>query len=41
MSGGVDSRALEKPRQLFSLVRDFDGRGSLTILASAFIEMEI
>jgi transcription termination factor Rho len=38
MSGGVDSRALEKPRQLFSLARDFAGRGSLTILASALIE---
>ncbi|MDR0595373.1 MAG: transcription termination factor Rho [Puniceicoccales bacterium] len=38
MSGGVDSRALEKPRQLFSLARDFAGRGSLTILASALVE---
>jgi transcription termination factor Rho len=38
MSGGVDSGALEKPRQLFSLARDFGGRGSLTILASTLIE---
>jgi transcription termination factor Rho len=37
MSGGVDSRALEKPRQLFSLARDFGDRGSLTILASALV----
>ncbi|MDR2720684.1 MAG: transcription termination factor Rho [Puniceicoccales bacterium] len=37
MSGGVDSRALEKPRQLFSLARDLEGRGSLTILASALV----
>ncbi|MDR3273710.1 MAG: transcription termination factor Rho [Puniceicoccales bacterium] len=38
MSGGVDSRALEKPRQLFSLARDLGGRGSLTVLASALVE---
>ncbi|MDR2435742.1 MAG: transcription termination factor Rho [Puniceicoccales bacterium] len=37
MSGGVDSRALEKPRQLFSLARDLESQGSLTILASALV----
>jgi transcription termination factor Rho len=41
MSGDVDFRTLEKPRQLFSLARDFNGRGSLIIRASAFIEMGI
>lgn len=38
MSGGVDSRALEKPRQLFALARDCDRHGSLTIIASALVE---
>jgi transcription termination factor Rho len=38
MSGGVDSRALEKPRQLFAAARNTEEAGSLTILASALIE---
>ncbi len=38
MSGGLEIHALDKPRQLFSCARDCDGRGSLTILASALIE---
>lgn len=38
MSGGVDSRALEKPRQLFSMARDLGGHGSLTIFASTLVE---
>jgi transcription termination factor Rho len=38
MSGGVDSRALEKPRQLFAAARNTEEAGSLTILASALVE---
>ncbi len=38
LSGGIDLRALEKPRQLFASARDCNGHGSLTILASALIE---
>jgi len=38
MSGGLDIRALEKPRQLFSAARNTEEAGSLTIVASALIE---
>jgi len=38
MSGGLDIRALEKPRQLFSSARNTEEGGSLTIIASALIE---
>jgi len=38
MSGGLDIRALEKPRQLFSAARNTEEAGSLTIMASALIE---
>ncbi len=38
MSGGLDVRALEKPRQLFSSARNTEEGGSLTILASALVE---
>ncbi len=38
MSGGLDIRALEKPRQLFSAARNTEESGSLTIIASALIE---
>ena len=38
MSGGVDSRALEKPRQLFAAARNTEEAGSLTIIASALID---
>ncbi len=38
MSGGLDIRALEKPRQIFSAARNTDEGGSLTIIASALIE---
>lgn len=38
MSGGLDVRALEKPRQLFSAARNTEEGGSLTIIASALIE---
>jgi len=38
MSGGLDIRALEKPRQLFSAARKTEESGSLTIVASALIQ---
>ncbi len=38
MSGGLDIRALERPRQMFSAARNTEEGGSLTILASALIE---
>ena len=38
MTGGLDIRALEKPRQLFSAARNCEEGGSLTIVASALIE---
>lgn len=38
MTGGLDSRALEKPRQLFSAARNCEEGGSLTIIATALIQ---
>lgn len=38
MTGGLDVRALEKPRQIFSAARNTEDGGSLTIVASALIE---
>ncbi len=38
MTGGLDIRALEKPRQLFSAARNTEEAGSLTIMASALVE---
>ncbi len=38
MTGGLDIRALEKPRQLFSAARLTEEAGSLTIIASALID---
>jgi transcription termination factor Rho len=38
MTGGLDIRALERPRQLFSAARNTEDGGSLTIIASALIE---
>ena len=38
MSGGVDSRALQFPRQFFGAARSCEGNGSLTIIATALIE---
>lgn len=38
MTGGLDIRALEKPRQLFSAARNTEEAGSLSIIASALIE---
>lgn len=38
LSGGVDPRALYKPKQFFGAARNVEGEGSLTILATALIE---
>ena len=38
MTGGLDIRALEKPRQIFSAARKTEESGSLTIIASALIQ---
>jgi transcription termination factor Rho len=38
MTGGVDVKALERPRMLFSAARNIEGHGSLTILATALVE---
>jgi transcription termination factor Rho len=38
MSGGLDSRALEIPRQFFGMARNIEGGGSVTVLATALIE---
>lgn len=40
MSGGVDSRALLKPRKFFGSARNTEEGGSLTILATALIETQ-
>lgn len=37
-SGGLDVRALEKPRQLFASARNTEEGGSLTIIASILVE---
>src|SRR5436853_6642698 len=38
MSGGLDSRALEIPRQFFGMARNVEKGGSITVLATALIE---
>ena len=38
LSGGIDSKTLLKPRKFFGAARNFDEKGSLTIIASALIE---
>jgi transcription termination factor Rho len=38
MTGGLDARALEKPRQIFSAARNSEEAGSLTIVATALVE---
>jgi len=38
MSGGIDSRALEIPKQFFGAARNTETAGSLTILATVLIE---
>jgi transcription termination factor Rho len=38
MSGGLDSRALEVPKQMFGSARNIEGGGSLTIIASCVVD---
>jgi transcription termination factor Rho len=38
MSGGLDAKAMEKPKKFFGAARKVDGGGSLTIIATALIE---
>jgi transcription termination factor Rho len=38
MSGGLDSRAMERPRQLFALARATEESGSLTTIATVLVE---
>jgi transcription termination factor Rho len=38
MSGGLDSRAMERPRQIFGSARNTETAGSLTILSTALID---
>ena len=38
MTGGLDARALEKPRQIFAAARNSEEAGSLTIVATALVE---
>jgi len=38
LSGGLDARSLEKPKQIFGSARKVEGGGSLTIIATALIE---
>ena len=38
MSGGLDAKAMEKPKKFFGAARNVEGGGSLTIIATALIE---
>src|SRR5256885_15747558 len=38
MSGGVESKALMKPKRFFGAARNVEDGGSLTILATALVE---
>ncbi len=38
MSGGLDAKAMERPKKFFGAARKVDGGGSLTIIATALIE---
>jgi transcription termination factor Rho len=38
LSGGVDAKAMEKPKRFFGSARRIDGGGSLTIVATALVE---
>ena len=38
MTGGLDIRALQEPKQIFGSARNIEGGGSLTIIASALID---
>ena len=40
MSGGVDTKALAKPRKFFGSARNVEEGGSLTILATALVETQ-
>jgi transcription termination factor Rho len=40
MSGGVDSKALAKPKKFFGAARNLEEGGSLTILATALVETQ-
>src|SRR4029077_18243585 len=38
MSGGLDSQAMQSPRQIFGAARKIEGGGALTILGTALID---
>ncbi len=38
MSGGMDSRTLEKPKAFFGAARKLEGGGSLTVIATALVD---
>ena len=38
MSGGLDAKALDVPKQLFGAARNVEQKGSLTIIASCLID---
>jgi transcription termination factor Rho len=38
LTGGVDSRALQKPKQFFGAARNFEEGGSITIIATALVD---
>jgi transcription termination factor Rho len=38
LSGGVDAKAMERPKRFFGSARNIDGGGSLTIVATALVE---
>jgi transcription termination factor Rho len=40
MSGGMDAKAMEKPKRFFGAARNVEEGGSLTIIASALVETE-
>lgn len=40
MSGGMDAKAMVKPKKFFGAARNVEEGGSLTIIASALIETE-
>jgi len=38
LTGGIDANALHKPKRFFGSARNIEGKGSLTIIATALIE---
>ncbi len=38
LSGGLDSNALQKPKRFFGAARNIEGKGSLTVIATALID---